>query len=238
MRQDPKPDADAPARKPGHGDHWLAALPQDDPRLAEALHLPLDAGEGLRLHRSPLTEALDMVQVTLRRRLVTAYPEPRATSLVRLKPRELALWETRVEGWLTAEHDGAGALVPFLTDLASQALRYAKPAGPAFALELAGLAYFLEPIRDAPGQPRLMPAARLDDRFMPDDYWFEGRVDAIHPAGAGDVVDLAFQGGLSFPVASQHPCAAKPGDHVQGYLWLTGRLPGELADQGAPAKGI
>lgn len=234
MRQ----DTDAPANKPGHGDHWLAALPQDDPRLAEALQLPLDAGETLRLHRSPLNEALDMVQVTHRRRLVTAYPEPRATNLVRLKPRELALWETRVEGWLTADHEGAGTLVPFLTDLANEALRYAKPAGPRFALELAGLAYFIEPIQGAPGQPRLMPATRLDARFLPDDYWFEGRVDAVHSAGAGDVVDLTFQGGLAFPVATQHPCPAQPGDHVQGYLWLTGRLPGEHAYPRDPAKGI
>lgn len=231
---------DAPPRKTGHGDHWLAALPQGDPRLLDAVRAPLDAGEALRLHRAPLTEAADMVQVTHRRRLVTAYPEPRATALHRVQPRELALWDTRVEGWLVADHAGAGTLVAFLTDLASAAHRYAAAQGQGLDLEMAALAYFVEPVPDPPGPPRLVPAVRLDPRFLPDDYWFEGRVEAVHAAGAGDVLDLALHGGLTLPVASQHPTAAKPGDHLQGYLWLTARLPpeGEGADPGEPAKGI
>lgn len=213
--------------KAGHGDHWLAALPQGDARLLAVLEPPLDAPEGLRLRRAPLTETLDMVQVTLRRRLVTAYPEPRATALLQVKPRELALWETRVEGWLTAEHEGAGALTFFLTDLAAQAHRYAAAKGP-IALEVAGLAYHVEPVPPRSRvPPRLAPAARADARFLPDDYWFEGEVREVHPTAGGDVLDLVLQNGLELPVVARLPTHAAPGDHLQGYLWLTARLPGE-----------
>lgn len=214
---------EAPPAKIGHGDHWLAALPQDDPRLREVLETPLDAPDGLRLRRAPLTGALDMVQVTMRRRLVTAYPEPRATSLLQVRPRELALWETRVEGWLTAEHAGAGSLTFFLTDLAEQAHRYAAARG-ALALEAAGLAYHVEPAR-AKGVPRLAPAARMDARFLPDDYWFQGEVQDLRTSEDALVLDVALQNGLELPVVARHGIPLQPGDHVQGYLWLTGRLP-------------
>lgn len=211
--------------KPGHGDHWLAALAQGDPRLLSVLEPPLDAPDGLSLRRGPFTEALDLVQVTLRRRLVTAYPEPRATALLQVKPRELALWDTRVEGWLTADHEGAGTLTFFLTDLAAQAHRYAAAKGP-IALEAAALAYHVEPVPPRSRvPPRLAPAARVDARFLPDDYWFEGEVKEVHPTPGGDVVDLTLQNGLELPVVSRLPTQAAPGDHLQGYLWLTGRLP-------------
>ncbi|HVM46342.1 MAG TPA: hypothetical protein VM582_10445, partial [Candidatus Thermoplasmatota archaeon] len=81
--------------------------------MLQALELPLDAAEGVALHRRALTSALDLVQVTAKRRLVTAYPEPRATTLLPLRPRELLLWETQVEGWLVAEHASAGVLTLF-----------------------------------------------------------------------------------------------------------------------------
>src|SRR5207248_1559678 len=101
--------------------------------------------DGLALHRAPLTDALDMVQVTRARRLVTAYPEPRATALVRGIPRELQLWENRAEGWLTFEHETAGVLTVFLTDLAEAAPRYAVAGTRAsIDLELAGIAYRLD----------------------------------------------------------------------------------------------
>ena len=116
--------------KLGHGDHWLAALEQGDPRLVDALAAPLDAPDAVALHRFPLTSALDMVQVTARHRLVTAYPEPRATTPATLRPVELNLWETGIEGWLTAEHvhehGGAGVLTLFLTDLAERATDYQR----------------------------------------------------------------------------------------------------------------
>jgi hypothetical protein len=216
---------DAPEAKPGHGDHWLAALEAGDPRLAEALATPLDSPDGVRLLRSPLTEALDMVQVTARRRLVTAYPEPRATSLAHVTPRRLALWDTRVEGWLTVEHAGAGALTLFPTDLAGEAAYY-QAAGTrrGLDLEMAGVAYLAHRARSPPeAPPRLSPAADADARFLPDDYAFDGLVRAAHPAGAGEVLDLLFQGGLAFPVALREATGAQAGDRVQGYLWLTGR---------------
>lgn len=210
---------------PGHGDHWLAALPQDDPRLREVLEVPLDAGEGIRLHRHELTAALDMVQVTRGRRLLTSYPEPRATGLLRLEPRELALWETRVEAWLTAVHEDAGALTFFLTDFADAHTRYAgagKRAG--LPLEAAGLAYALD-VAPTKGTPRLVPAAKHDARFLPDDYWFEAQVVDVQAAGENEVLDLLFHNGVAFPVTKQGPSGAKAGDHVKGFLWLTGRLP-------------
>lgn len=222
---------DAPL-KPGHGDHWLAALSEGDPRLVDALAAPIDAPDGLRLHRQPLTTALDMVQVTLRRRLVTAYPEPRATTLLHVRPVEMGLWDTRVEGWLTVDHDDAGSLVLFLTDLAENAHRYgaATPAG--IDLEAAGLAYLAAPVAlPRQGKPRLAPARGHDTRFLPDDYWFEGEVRDIQPVGDGEVVHLGFQGSLELPVVLQTPTGAAPGDHLQGYLWLTGRLP---TDHGVP----
>lgn len=210
--------------KPGHGDHWLAALDQGDPRVARALAPPLDAPEGVALRRSELTAALDMVQVTAKRRLVTAYPEPRATALLALRPRELLLWETRVEGWLVAEHEGAGALTLFLTDLAGNATRYERP-GPQLALEVGALAYTLHRAHGHAGPSRLRPAARNDERFLPDDYRFEADVRGVHPAGEGEVVDLAFHGGLELPVATREPTGLRPGERAQGFLWLTGRLP-------------
>jgi hypothetical protein len=229
--------------KPGHGDHWLAALPPGDPRLLSALEPPLDAPDGLSLRRGPLTDALDLVQVTLRRRLVTAYPEPRATILLQVRPRELAVWDTRVEGWLTADHlhegtDGAGALTFFLTDLAAQAHRYAAAKGPV-ALEAAALAYHVEPVPPASRvSPRLAPAARADARFLPDDYWFEGEVQEVHPTPSGEVVvDLTLQNGLELPVVTRVATQAAPGDHLQGYLWLTGRLPAAVDAPRAGASG-
>jgi hypothetical protein len=208
----------------GHGDHWLAALEQDDPRLREALATPADAPEGVRLSRHPLTAALDMVQVTARRRLLTAYPEPRATSLAHVTPRQLSLWETRVEGWLVVEHEGAGALTVFPTDLAEQAAYY-QAAGTkrGLDLEIGGIAYLAQKLHDETGQPRLAPAARMDARFLPDDYWFEGVVRAVEATDEGEVLHLAFQGGLDVPVVVREATGAAPGDHVQGYLWLTAR---------------
>jgi hypothetical protein len=212
----------------GHGDHWLAALAQDDPRLADALAVPVDAPAGLRLHRSPLNEALDRVQVTRDRRLVTAYPEPRATALVRgLRPRELHLWETRAEGWLTVEHETVGALTLFLTDLAEHAPKYAA-AGTrrGLDLEVGGVAYAVA--RGSAGKPpRLQPAARVDARFLPDDYAFDAEVLDAEPAGDGEVLDLLVQGGLSLPVAWRERSGLSAGEHAQGFLWLTGRLPDE-----------
>ncbi|HUR68884.1 MAG TPA: hypothetical protein VM370_06525 [Candidatus Thermoplasmatota archaeon] len=220
--------------RPGHGDHWLAALEQDDPRLADVVAIPTDAPPGVHAHRQPLTEALDMVQVTARRakgddprsvaRLVTAYPEPRATALVHVRPRELHLWETRVEAWLVVEHEGAGALTLFLTDLVENAERYQRARGE-IALEVGGLAYTMDRAPLAAGPSRLKPAGAMDARFLPDDYSFEADVRAVHRAGAGEVLDLAFQNGLAFPVASRHAAHLAPGDRATGFAWLTARWP-------------
>jgi hypothetical protein len=223
------------APRPGHGDHWLAALDEADPRLRGALAVPIDAPEPLTLHRRGLTEALDMVQVTRGRSLITAYPEPRATALVEGRPRELALWENRAEAWLTLEHPDAGALTLFLTDLAEHAPRYAAAgARAALALEVGALAYRVDlSVTSAPS--RLQPAARADARFLPDDYSFDADVVEAHDAGDEEVLDLAFHGGLSFPVATRHPTGAQAGDRVRGYLWLTGRVPEAT---GAPSKRL
>lgn len=208
----------------GHGDHFLAALDQADPRLVAAVGVPFDAPEAITTHRRPLTEALDLVQVTARRRLVTAYPEPRATTLALLKPRELHLWETRVEGWLVGEHPGAGALTVFLTDLAENAAKYQAARG-AIPLELGALAYTVHRAYDDAGPSRLLPAAQRDARFLPDDYWFEADVQEIHPAGQGEVLDLAVHGGLVLPVVAREATALAPGARAQGFLWLTARWP-------------
>jgi len=220
------PDEPDPRPLPGHGDHWLAALRQDDPRLRAALEVPLDAPPGLRLHRAPLNEALDMVQVTRDRRLVTAYPEPRATALVDGRPRELSLWETRAEAWLTLDHPDAGALTLFLTDLPENAGRYAA-AGTrtGVRLEVGGLAYTLARAPPWAGASRLEPAARTDPRFLPDDYTFEADVLEVRTAGAGEVLDLQFHNGLAFPVAWRDRSGLEPGDRARGFLWLTGRWP-------------
>lgn len=208
----------------GHGDHWLAALDQRDLRLRDVLAAPLDAPEAVKLHRAPLTDALDLVQVTAKRRLVSAYPEPRATALVRLRPRELLLWETGVEGWLVAEHEGAGALTLFLTDLVEHAERYQKAKGPV-ALELAGLAYTIAHAHAHAGPSRLRPARQKDERFLPDDYWFEADVRGVEPTGEETVLDLAFHGELALPVVARQDPRLAAGDRAQGFLWLTGRWP-------------
>lgn len=221
-----EPEAERPAPTPGHGDHWLAALPPDDPRIRAALETPLDAPPGLRLHRRPLNEGLDMVQVTRERRLVTAYPEPRATALVDGEPLELSLWETRAEGWLTFRHEGAGALTAFLTDLPENAGKYAA-AGTrrGLRLELGGLAYTLARAPPWAGASRLEPATRTDHRFLPDDYAFEADVIEARTAGMGEVLDLQFQNGLAFPVAWRDRSGLEAGDRARGYLWLTARWP-------------
>jgi hypothetical protein len=214
------------APKPGHGDHWLAVLDADDPRLADVLATPLDAPEGVRLRRTHLTAAVDMTQVTARRRLVTAYPEPRATALLHLKPHSLSLWSTGVEGWLVVQHEGAGALALFPTDLAEHAVYY-QSAGTrkGLDLEVGAIAYMAHRVPHA-GEPRLRPAHQVDPRFLPDDYWFEGVVRDVLDAGSGEVLRLGFQNGLELPVAVRAPTGARPGDHVQGVLWLTGRRAG------------
>lgn len=211
--------------KPGHGDHWLAALPQEDPRLSDALGVPADAPEALQLRRAPLTDAIDMVQVTARRRLVTAYPEPRATALLEIRPRELAVWDTRVEGWMVGDHEDAGTLTLFATDLAEAAHRYAAAGrrGP-MGLEVAGLAYLLGRTRDT-ATPRLAPASREDARFLPDDYAFTGRVLRVERTQAEEVLDLEFHNGLSFPVTHRSHSLLQEGDLAEGFLWLTCRLP-------------
>lgn len=220
------PSEEHPTAVPGHGDHWLAALAPDDPRLQAVLAVPLDAPAGLRLHRAPLTETMDMVQVTRDRRLVTAYPEPRATTILEGAPRELQLWETRAEAWLTLVHEGAGALTMFLTDLPENAGRYAA-AGTRQGLrvEVGGLAYNLTRAPPWAGPSRLQPAVATDPRFLPDDYAFEADVISVEAAGMGEVLDLEFQNGLAFPVAWRERSGLGPGDRAKGYLWLAGRLP-------------
>lgn len=211
--------------KPGHGDHWLAALEQGDPRLHDALMVPMDAPDAVKLHRAALTDALDMVQITAKRRLVSAYPEPRATALVTLRPRELLLWETGVEGWLVGDHDEAGTLTLFVTDLVEHAERYQKARG-ALAVELAGLAYTLARAHAHAGPSRLRPARQKDERFLPDDYWFEADVREARRAGDGAaILDLEFHGGLAFPVVARRDPRLAPGERGQGSVWLTGRLP-------------
>lgn len=214
------------APKLGHGDHWLAVFEPGDPRLPQVLDFPLDAGDGIALHRRALTATLDLVQVTAKRRLVTAYPEPRATALHALRPRSLELWETGAEGWLTAEHEGAGALTFFLTDLAENAERYQKIRG-ATPLELAALALTTGPAKPNAGAPRLRPAREQDARFHPDEYAYVGEILAIHPTPEGDVLDLALQNGLTLPLTTRETTSLHPGDHTQGLLWLTGRMPEE-----------
>ena len=211
--------------RPGHGDHWLAALHEDDPRLREVLETPIDAPDRLQLHREPLTRALDRVQVTHKRRLVTAYPEPRATVLVEARPRELLLWETRVEGWLVMEHPQVGALTVFLTDLAENANRYAAASGGPFRLELGALAYFLNPLPRPKGPERLAPAGRGDARFLPDDYAFEAQVLDVRDAGEEQVLEIQLQGDFTLLLTTRAPLRVEPGDRVEGYLWLTGRWP-------------
>lgn len=213
--------------RPGHGDHWLAALDQDDPRLQDALAVPLDAPAGLHLHRGALSDALDLVQVTRDRRLVTAYPEPRATALLEGRPLELALWDTRAEAWLTLEHAGAGAITLFLTDLTANAGRYAAAGTKGgLRLEVAALAYNLTRAYTALGPARLEPASRTDPRFLPDDYAFDADVIAVAQTEDGEVLDLAFQGGLAFPVVWRGRSGLASGDRARGYLWLTGRWAG------------
>lgn len=213
--------------KPGHGDHWLAALPEDDPRIQDALAVPVDAPDRLTLHRAPLTQALDRVQVTHKRRLVSAYPEPRATILAEVVPRELLLWETRVEGWLVMEHPAVGALTAFVTDLAERADRYAAHARGAMRLELSALAYRIEraPPRTDGTLARMWPARTDDARFLPDDYAFDGDVVAIHEAAGERVLDVELQNGFALPITSREAIGLEAGDRVRGYLWLTARWP-------------
>lgn len=211
--------------KPGHGDHWLAALEPGDERMLDALAAPVDAPAEPKAHRRALTSALDLVQITAKRRLLTAYPEPRATALVDLKPRELLLWETGVEGWLVAEHEGAGVLAFFLTDLLEQADRYQAVKGPV-ALELGALAYTLARAPAQAGPSRLRPARQKDERFLPDDYWFEADVLGATADGEGaSVLDLALHGGLTLPVVAREAPRLAAGERAQGFLWLTGRWP-------------
>lgn len=215
-----------PLDRPSHGEHWRAAVGEDEGRLAEAIAFPADAPEGVRLHRRHLTESLDMVQVTAKRRLVTSYPEPRATALVDLKPRELLLWDTGVEGWMVAEHEGAGVLTLFLTDLVENATRYQRARG-TIALEVGGLAYTLERASPSAGPNRLQPAHRFDPMFLPDDYWGEADVQSAHGVGQAEVLDLAFQNGLTLPVATRRATRLGRGERAQGFLWLTARWPEE-----------
>ena len=217
-------DAEQAPVKPGHGDHWLAALPQDDPRILTALEPPVDAPDRLALHRTPLTGALDRVQVTHQRRLVTAYPEPRATTLLEAQPRELLLWETRVEGWLVVEHPLVGALTVFLTDLAENANRYAATAAATMRLEVGALAYFVSPLRGQADAPdRLAPAAATDPRFLADDYHFRGTIAKLDETKDEIVLDITLQNGLVLPVTARGGFALDVGDRVEGYLWLTAR---------------
>lgn len=224
------------AAKPGHGDHWLAALEPGDPRLADVLAIPTDAPDRPRLHRRALTETLDIVHVTAKRSLVTAYPEPRATTIAPLRPRELLLWETGVEAWLVADHPDAGVLTCFLTDLLERASEYQRARG-AIHLELGALAYTVERALPTAGPSRLQPARAHDARFLPDDYWFTGEVRRVRGAGASVVLDVGLQGGLEIPIAARHAQASTarhaqgwvPGERVQGYLWLTARWPEEQA---------
>ena len=218
--------------KPGHGEHWRAVLGEDPGALAQVLEFPQDAPEGVRLIRRDLTSAIDLVQVTARRRLITAYPEPRATALVRVKPRELLLWETRVEGWMVVEHEGAGALTLFLTDLVENAERYQRARG-AISLEIGGIAYGVDRAAASEGPVRLRPAREQDARFHPDEYWFDAEALAVHPAEGAEVLDLAFQGGLAFPVASRGTSLVAPGDRAQGFAWLTARWPEGQEEQGS-----
>lgn len=214
-----------PGPKPGHGDHWLAALAQSDPRLQQALTVPVDAPAGLKLHRSDLTESLDLVQVTRDRRLVTAYPEPRATALVRGRPIELSLWETRAEGWLTFEHETVGVLTAFVTDLAENAPRYAAAGSRrGIDVELSAIAYAVSRSRST-GPAHLAPGKRTDPRFLSDDYAFLGDVLESESAGGGDVLHLQLHGGLALPVVTREPTALEAGSRAQGFLWLTARLP-------------
>lgn len=212
--------------KVGHGDHWLAALDQSDPRLRDALAVPADAPAGLKLHRAPLTEALDMVQVTRDRRLVTSYPEPRATTLIAGRPIELSLWETRAEGWLVLEVEGVGALTVFVTDLAERASRYAAAgAREGIELEVGALAYAIARSTTRDRAPQLRPARKDDARFLPDDYAFEADVVDAQQAGAGEVLDLRVHGELTLPVVARERTGLEAGSRASGYLWLTGRLP-------------
>lgn len=221
------PDGEIPSApvKPGHGDHWLAALADADPRLLEALVPPVDAPDRLTLHRAPLTGALDRVQVTHKRRLVSAYPEVRATTLIAVRPRELLLWETRVEGWLTVDHPEIGALTLFVTDLAERADRYAAHAGGPMRLELGALAYFVDPLPRAKGPDRLGPARSVDPRFLADDYAFEGDVVDVRETEEDVVYDVAVQNGFVLPVTARGNLAIQPGARLSGYAWLTARWP-------------
>lgn len=218
--------------RPGHGDHWRAVLGEDPGALAAVLEFPADPPDGLKLHRTALTPAADLVQVTARRRLITAYPEPRATTLIRVRPRELLMWETRVEGWLVVEHAGAGALTLFLTDLVESATEYQRARGE-IELEVGGLAYTLERAPAHAGPNRLRPARELDDRFLPDDHWFAADVRSMRNAGEVEVVELELQGGLHLPVASHRPRLLRPGDRAQGFAWLTARWPQGQEEQGS-----
>lgn len=218
--------------RPGHGDHWRAVLGDDPGALAEVLEFPQDAPEGVRLIRRDLTPAVDLVQVTARRRLITAYPEPRATALVRVKPRELLLWETRVEGWMVVEHETVGALTLFLTDLVENATRYERAKG-WITLEVGSIAYGVERAPQSAGPDRLRPAGEKDARFFPDEYWFDAEVLAIHPTEGAEVLDLAFQGGLSLPAALRGTSLVAPGDRAQGFVWLTARWPEGQEEQGS-----
>jgi len=219
--------------KVGHGDHWRAVLGEDAGALARVVEIPADAPDGIHLQRRGLTATVDLVQVTARRRLITAYPEPRATTLVRVTPRELLLWETRVEGWLVVDHEGAGALTVFLTDLVKNARRYERARG-AIELEIGAIAYGVERApKHSAGPDRLRPARERDPRFLADEYWFEAEVAAIHAAEQGEVLDLVFQGGLEVPVASRLTTLVVPGDRAEGYVWLTARWPEGKEEQGS-----
>jgi hypothetical protein len=212
--------------RPGHGEHWRAAIGEDEGRLADVLAFPSDAPEGVKLYRRALSASLDMVQITAKRRLVSAYPEPRATALVELRPRELLLWNTGVEAWMVAEHEGAGALTLFITDLVENSTRYQRARG-TITLEVGGLAYSLERAKPSAGPSRLQPAHRFDPVFLPDDYWCEADVRGAHGVGQAEVLDLAFQNGLELPVATRRPSRLGTGERAQGFLWLTARWPEE-----------
>lgn len=225
--------------KPGHGDHWRAVLGENEGILSSVLEFPIDAPEGVALHRRPITTGADLVQVTARRsrsvqpaRLVSAYPEPRATTLLRLTPRELLLWETRVEGWLVVEHPAIGAVTLFVTDLVEHAERYQNGRGE-IALEVGGLAYTLQRASPTAGPNRMRPATAQDERFLPDDYFFESDVRGVHAAAATEVLDLEVQGGLQIPVTTHRPTHLAPGQRAQGFVWLTARWPEGQEEQGS-----
>ena len=232
-----------------HGSHWDAVLTAagTDARLMDLLVGAMSECTGTVIAEAPagqvelcssaIEPGVDLQVVIQAGQMTTAFPIVRHQHFVRGTITEVGPWDNGLEAWVNLRI-GPAVLTFFAVDYLIHKEAYLV--GYELDVALTGLAYSVDPPRQLSVQTPEGPVTGKEiciiqngqfPGVMPDDFVFQGRIDALEPTKSGNLLTIQMVEhpalNLCLPVyvhAENTHAELGNGHFISGTMWLQGGL--------------